>query len=306
MNLKISELHRDYIEVFNAGEIPVTGLVQDDFDIELIVNGSLASKAVTITEVNPTLNPGVYEVSFTPDTLGGWYLHITQSTYSKTGWKELYKVTQYEVDDILDTYGLGDKRVTITVTDEDTGNPIEGVLVEVFNSALTSRVIYAYTNANGITPTLWLYAGDYKVVCKKFGYYTFDNPFDLTVAVDMNLDIEGAAFAPTPAWSPDLCTVYGWVVDSQQNPQQETVYAKLLNDAYYLDNKQIAVVNEKSVTARSSDGYWEIPLTRTVDSMNDDMRYEFKIGDTPVGVFNIPDQDSISLKELAEAQQDED
>ena len=311
-DLKINELHRDYIEVFDAAENAITGLIQDDFDIVLLVNGSLSSKPITIIEVNAVSSPGVYEVTFTPDTLGGWYYHITQDTYAKAGWKDLFKCTTYDIDGIgeelsnlLDNYNLGDKGVVITVTDQDTDVPIEGAFVEIYNETLTSRVVYAYTNANGQTPaTLTLYAGTYKVTAKKFGYYTFENPFTLVVVDDTTLSIEGLAFAPTPPSSPEVCGVYGWLTASGQ-PQQATVTARLLNDAYYLDSQQIEVVVEQSVVSRSSDGYWALPLTRTKDSMNDDIRYEFKVGDTSIGVYSIPDEDNVPLKTLADEQQDE-
>jgi hypothetical protein len=304
MNLKLNELHRDYIEVYDAAESPVTGLEQADFGVVLLVNGSLSSKSVTIEEVNPSTSPGVYEVSFTPDTLGEWYLLVTQATYQKTGWKDIYQVFTADIDDVYERVGDGSNQVTITVQDQDTSNPVIGALVEVYNESLTARVAFGETNASGVK-VFWLNDGNYKVTVKKFGYYMFDNPFDLVVAVDTPLTIEGEAFAPSPPWSPDLCTVYGWVVSNGQ-PQEVTVKARLLNDAYYLDNKQIDIVTDQTVASRSSDGYWELPLTRTTDSMNDDLRYEFTVGETPLGVFNIPDQDSISLKELAEDQQDED
>ena len=304
-DLKILTPHRDYIEVYDAAENAIIGLEQDDFGIELVVNGGISSKPVTIHEVNELLAPGVYEVRFTPDTLGIWYYHITQPIYDIPGWKGHFRCVEFLTSDIIDHFGEGDRVVTVEVRDGDTLAPIQGALVEILTSDMSARVAFGYTGNDGFTTSPFdLFDGNYKITAKKFGYYIFSNPFDLVVSGDTDKILEGTAFVPDPAISPDLCVVYGWLVDTEQAAQVQTIKATLVNDLQILDSKQIVTVREVSTTSRSSDGYWQMSLLRTVESMDDDLRYMFTIDDVPVGnqPFTIPDQEYISMMELAASQ----
>jgi hypothetical protein len=90
---KATALVRTEIVVFDAFDNRVTGLVNADFVKSLCKDGIPDATVVTVTEINAVTRPGEYTVTFTPATIGEWYLYIYQPTYNPRGWDEEFDVT---------------------------------------------------------------------------------------------------------------------------------------------------------------------------------------------------------------------
>lgn len=90
---KNAGLVRAELTVYDENDVPVTGLVDADFSKKLTVNGAVSLVLVTVTEIDAILRPGEYTATFTPNSLGDWYLIIRQPTYNPRGWDENFDST---------------------------------------------------------------------------------------------------------------------------------------------------------------------------------------------------------------------
>lgn len=70
--------------VYNYLHQPVTGLTQGSFTALLSTEGAASSEPITITE----MSYGRYLYSFTPTTVGQWYILIKHATYNPRGWDD--------------------------------------------------------------------------------------------------------------------------------------------------------------------------------------------------------------------------
>jgi hypothetical protein len=74
--------------VYDYLHVPVTGLTQADFDVYLSNDGVDAAEPVSITEVGN----GRYKYTFTPLSIGEWYILIVHSVYNPRGWDDEFIV----------------------------------------------------------------------------------------------------------------------------------------------------------------------------------------------------------------------
>jgi hypothetical protein len=86
---KVSTVVRADFSVYDSANAPVTGLMNGDFTKLLSKNGVDDATAVTVSEIGS----GRYSATFTPATVGVWYLLVRHATYNKRGWEEQYDVT---------------------------------------------------------------------------------------------------------------------------------------------------------------------------------------------------------------------
>lgn len=98
-SIKKDVINYDNFEVLDEDNNEITGLITNDFTIELYnpsnteVSGSIS---VTITE----LQNGLYRVSFTPNAVGNWYLVVSHITYFPYGKANDYECYENDIDDL--------------------------------------------------------------------------------------------------------------------------------------------------------------------------------------------------------------
>ncbi len=93
----------------------------------------------------------------------------------------------------------------------------------------------------------------------------------------------------------DTCIVWGYQIQSDTDPDVETVTVFLVNDAVkYKTN--ITIMREFYTVTPDANGYWEIELVETA-SMDGDQKYAFEIGDERFE-RGIPDSISANFYEL--------
>lgn len=80
----------EVIAVFDAANAGVTTLNDGDFTKALYLDGTASGVTVTATRIGST---NKYTVTFTPNSIGQWWLLVTQSTHNPRGWAETYDVT---------------------------------------------------------------------------------------------------------------------------------------------------------------------------------------------------------------------
>lgn len=84
---KISTQRQRIFSVFDpVTGLPVSSLVQGDFAITLLLNTAVPGSPPTVVIAN--LGSGRYSVTWTPGTLGYWYMSIRNATYNMQGWKD--------------------------------------------------------------------------------------------------------------------------------------------------------------------------------------------------------------------------
>jgi hypothetical protein len=90
---KVGTLVRTELIVFDDGDNRVTGLVNADFTKRLVKDGVSDPTVVTVSEIDAITRPGEYEATFTPLTIGEWFLYVFESTFNPRGWQEQFDVT---------------------------------------------------------------------------------------------------------------------------------------------------------------------------------------------------------------------
>ncbi len=133
-------------------DAPITGKVQGDFTIQVSrgTTGNLATTGITITEVDASNNPGVYDIvgsgsnSFTSATAGKYFLTIRLTSDNYYTFEQTVLVT---ADGTFEG-SSGAARFTATASDgrvTDGTNPLTGVTIRLLNS---SNVIVAQTSTD--------------------------------------------------------------------------------------------------------------------------------------------------------------
>jgi len=195
----------DYFEVADSSGDPVTGLGNNDFTVEAALDGQAISIASEIGEVSAAERPGYYYIRFTaPATVGSLLVVVRNTLYFPRGLSEQYFVAP------SGSAESGAQLVQITVTDGE--NPISGVLVNIYDSTETVKVL-----GNLLTDTVGqlsvaLDNGSYKVLLSK-QLIDFGTTKDLVVSGATSVEYEGTPptiYAPT---SDDHCVLYGFLGD---------------------------------------------------------------------------------------------
>ena len=95
---------RVVIDVLDAANDPVVGLVAANFNILVTANGvSRDDVIVTLVEIDAADNPGQYLITFTPDAVGSWVVLARHALYEPGGFRMDYDV----VTDITPPEGSG-------------------------------------------------------------------------------------------------------------------------------------------------------------------------------------------------------
>lgn len=315
---KDSLVKDDFVVTDSAGNL-ITGIPPSAFTKKLY-NPSGTEVSGTITVTITELGLGNYRASFTPNVIGDWLLVIAHATYFSYGKRENYLISETLFDDIptvseIDTQlssthgdgsweevpgpGEGANPVTITVRDVDTLVPIPSALVQVRNLGETVLLAMLETDVNGQCGFL-LDNGTYKVRLRKLGSYTFTNPKTLVVSGSTSAIYTGSVFSPGTPSSPELCLVYSWEQSLQGVGLAVEVKAKVTGTRNFLKTNPRIMGTEKTTTSDDgADGYWSLSLIRSVEFVEEKtVEYEFYIGGEKVGKGVVPDQASISLREL--------
>lgn len=99
MNVKKDVLVTSYFAVADADGNPVTGIAPGAFSEELY-NPSDSEVSGSITVTFAELGGGAYKATFTPDTVGTWYLRIIHATHFPWGKSESFNCTLVNWDDL--------------------------------------------------------------------------------------------------------------------------------------------------------------------------------------------------------------
>jgi hypothetical protein len=292
-DLQLNRPHSEVIRLFDGEDQGVAGEAAN-LVVTALQDGVVSSLSFTVTEVDST-DPdviGSYLVSWTPNTLGDLYVRVSHATYNILGWDENYRVLRQ----LQDQSGFGDRTITITVKDADTGVGIQGVNVSIYNPALSYRYAAGTTNASGVV-NLSVSDGTYSVILSKIGAYDFSTE-TLVVTADKSVTYTGDAFSPSAPSAPGLCVVYGWEYDpSSEGISSVKVKAQVMADNRFLSSNP-HVIRSKEVTSAASSGYWEMALTRSDQYVTSGATYKFTIDGKKQGDYAIPARSSIAFKDL--------
>lgn len=211
----VGSIYRAYFELYKTNNTPgelesLSGKVKADFDVAAFKNGAFVTLDYDIREVDAINAPGFYVFEFVPDEATDYYIEFDldgdplNPDFLIDG--QAYMVS---IDDLL--MG-GNRSVTITVIKDDGSlTPIQGVTVDVYNSAMSLRMtgIPLVTNSEGKV-TFAAQDGLYRVRMIKAGF-NFTNPEILTVAGNTLVDYEGSTDIVTePPVPADAIRVYEW------------------------------------------------------------------------------------------------
>ncbi len=192
--------------------------------------------------------------------------------------------------------------VTITVEDSVTTNPVETVIVQVWNDAETTRLKMDVTDVLGQV-VFTLPDANYKVYLRKLGHYTFASlPKSLTVFGDMPVTYQGDPFLPSVPPTPQTCVVYGWTYDTGDNPVSVGIKANLVEPDQFTDDGVQVIKGVQATSSSAADGYWELILTRSGEYTAPTVWYSFRINGVFMRAYVIPDQDSVAFAALPENQ----
>lgn len=292
-DLQYNRVHKEVIRLLDGEDSGVSGEASN-LESFALLDGSEYGLTISVTEIDST-DPdiiGSYEISWTTPSSGSYlYIRVWHDTYEIAGWDENYRLLSH----LQDQSGPGDRTVSITLLDQDTNAPISGAWVSVYNSARTFKVAAAFTNSSGVAEVS-LYDGNYKVVPSKIGDYTFGVE-SLTVSGDTTATYYGDPFAPSTPSTPGLCVVYGWEYDPSGDAVRVKIEVKVMADNRFLTTNP-HVIKSKSVYSSSTDGYWELAVTRSDQYTESGVTYKFTIDGKAQGDYSIPAQSSIAFKDL--------
>lgn len=301
--IRVNEQQVNKFWLLDGSGDPVINVPPGEVEVEFSRATIPSSQAYEVIEINDVTRKGEYGIKFTPTLTGLLSSKARHPLYLYDGvaWEQRV-VTKLAEDITLQQLGPGDLRQEIEVTDSGSGAPIVGAYVEVYDATGTTKIAFAYTESDGKTPELMLYAGTYSVYVSKIGQYVFSNPFTIVVTTDQQThQIQGELFSPTQPPTPGTCMIYGWELDSSGQPKEVLVRAQVIASDYFLDNNPHIVRGPIDVYSDPDNGgYWEMALTRSVEFVDEIGLYNFNIAGWDQGNYSIPDQSSIAFKDLVQ------
>lgn len=235
-----STLRLHFLELDSSGS-PETGLTQGDYTIELAKDGTgnQASTGITITEVDATNNPGLYEVEISGSTgfvtaTGSYALIIFKTT---DGVDDGHQIGVVVTNDGTGAGSFGDAAFTATSGDgrvTDGASALSGATVRLFDPDGDLFVVTT-TTATGVWGPVYLGEdGTWTVRVQKAGYQT--NAASLTVsgstATGPGSDIAlTAASSGTGLTTSELTAYAQRMFYDHQGSKADTLYLEIVNDA---------------------------------------------------------------------------
>lgn len=256
-----------------AGDgVPATGATPAPTALwDVRTGGALALGLVSVSE----LGSGFYKVAYTGSVRAACLLDFGTADV-----QEQYQTIEFPIADIVETLSQrfdSDHKVNIRIKDIDSGNPIPGATVVVRDANDLVTLALGTTDSGGIFD-INLDNGSYVARVYYVGGYVFQtlNPFTITgtVGTTILVDIEGQAISsglPAVPSNLALCTIFGYVVDLQNNAISGTAVS-----AEMVDNQPEAAgaltvsgaaVQDRPVirTTTDVDGLWSLQVLKKVD-----------------------------------------
>ena len=134
-----------------------------------------------LDESSPSELPGYYDLIVTPREAGFLYLRLVHGPDTF----EFALQVAHEAVDLIGTTQAGAEGDFEVVVKDSLTNPIEGVVVRVFDDIGTKLLARGTTDSTGQV-VFSLPVGDYEVRVSKQGY-SFDNPTSITVQPNANV-----------------------------------------------------------------------------------------------------------------------
>lgn len=162
--------------------------------------------------------------------------------------------------------GSGAYPCSLYVFDSDDGTTaIQGIFVRGMNDAQSATLGVDLTDDNGLA-VLSLDAAQYKIWMYKAGI-TASNPDSVTVTSPSLTDtLYVDVFSPSIPASPDLCNVYGNVVDIENEGVQNLIVTlELVGKNFMTLDSQYIISPFARADTTDADGYFEIPVYPTAD-----------------------------------------
>jgi len=199
--------------------------------------------------------------------------------------------------------GSGSETATIYAKETTTENPIPEAYFEIWDESNSTRLYRDEdSDANG-TAIFNLAPGNYKVKIRK-PFWDFPTYTDLTVPVGgTSLTVHATLFSPSAPPGPDLCVVYGWVIDTQNNKIFDAIIKATLDNDDAFDEGSQKVADMTIETTSNLEGYFELVLIPNSKYSITGTKYEFEIvkveegyGWRKLGV--VPDLDNVKLEDV--------
>jgi len=151
-------------------------------DVKIATDDGAPSNITTLPVVDADFTKRI-KVSLSAGEMNGDNITVIFSDAAGAEWCDLLvniQTATNQIDD-LTTLGAGAITWTYTLTDEDTGNPIDGAEIWVSTDSAGANVIASGTTDSSGVATFYLDAGTVYVWRKKAGY-NFTNPDEETVS----------------------------------------------------------------------------------------------------------------------------
>jgi len=237
---KVGSTLRRYILQFSAGSAE-TGLTDGDFTKELAKNdtGNQSTTGITISEVDATNNPGLYEVEVSGTTgfvsaTGTYGLLIYKTADGRDNGHRLGVVV---TNDGTGSGSWGDASFTATASDgrvTDGSNAVEGATVRIFDPD-GNLWLKTTTDASGLWgPVYFEQNGTYDIRVAKSGYSVGNDTLAIAgstatgpgadITVTLATSSTGLAFSTLKAYAQRQFL-------DHQGTKADTIYEESVNDA---------------------------------------------------------------------------
>jgi len=316
--MKINEPHSGYIKITHPlTNLPITGLIQGDFDIQVLSNNFISSDTVIIVETNSVTVPGEYYWTHTATELGSRRIEMKHEVNINGSpfilkWRFSFGVVEQDLQDVYDkvdslTIGEGSELVTIYAKETGTELPIPEADYEIWDEGNLIRLHSGNDSDNDGNQEFNLNPGDYKVKLRK-SFWNFPVVVDLIVPPGGTyLIIHGERLLPSSPSVPGLCVVFGYTygVNGRKLPGA-IISAKLTDPSAFADSLKIAKMTSETVS--NSEGYFELELIPNDDYKPTDTKYIFTVTKTEKGKDDfrweqrgvVPDQPSADFKNIVD------
>jgi hypothetical protein len=187
--------------------------------------------------------------------------------------------------------GEGLDTLDLYVFDEDT-NAVEGVTITVYNFAKTAKAVRSkLTDVNG-GAQVWLNPDDYQVLVACVGVTQTEWDTVSVVSGGSRDTIWVTSFDPGEPPSADLCRVYGWIYDLNDQPTSGMEVKASIDYSILRYGTKLISPYKKSTTT-DANGYWYLDLYPSSILTPSTTKYDFYIylspGNTKHIQVTVPD-----------------